>query len=176
MVDGLRATLKRVPRKRRIDFIELDQDVEYSDIMCTDFEHMKYQEKRCRKKRNLEVYHRYLVIGTYKILEEEQSPLKINPRKEPDDNQNQIFDKYEKESQRFYLKIMDFQKPDRVSRKRQLGVAMNHMIAEILSVCQKGKEINFDTLFRWFNEKLGDFQILFENEKSYNQVDSRGRD
>jgi hypothetical protein len=65
--------------------------------------------------------------------------------------------KYEKESQRFRLSVRDYHKMDRTAKKRQLDLAINHMVAEILSVCQKGKHINFDALFRWFNEKLADF-------------------
>ncbi len=84
-----------------------------------------------------------------------ESPLVVSQsvNKEEEDTQ----DKYEKESQRFYLSVRDFHMMDRIARKRQLDLAINHMIAEILKVCAKGKHINFDALFRWFNEKLADF-------------------
>ena len=46
IVFGLKDHMKRAKRKRVVDFVELEQDVEYNDIQGTDFEELRYLPKK----------------------------------------------------------------------------------------------------------------------------------
>ena len=116
------------------------------------------------------------MIGTNKIVEDESSPTKVNPPTQPDQASTQPFDKYEKESQCFILQVMDYHKMDKTAAKRELNNAMNHIIAQVLQICEVGSQVNFEEVFRWFKNIFGDHYILLEDEKSYRKTDSRNRE